>query len=94
MSANTDKKPQEAAVTPKKPGGMGLGGMKLSGLLKTQAAAEESALKELDLTLIDEDPHQSSRCEATNFGTGEPGQARTLHHQRWSAALSWLQMGT
>ena len=58
MSANTDKKPQEAAVTPKKPGGMGLGGMKLSGLLKTQAAAEESALKELDLTLIDEDPHQ------------------------------------
>ena len=58
MSANTEKKPQEAAVTPKKPGGMGLGGMKLSGLLKTQAASEESALKELDLTLIDEDPHQ------------------------------------
>lgn len=58
MSANADKKAQEAAATPKKPGGMGLGGMKLSGLLKTQATPEDSALKELDLSLIDEDPNQ------------------------------------
>nr|BCU00344.1 ParB/RepB/Spo0J family partition protein [uncultured bacterium] len=59
MSAKADKKPQEAAVVPKKAGGMGLGGMKLSGLLKPQAAAvADSALKELALDVIDEDANQ------------------------------------
>ncbi|MBD8828995.1 ParB/RepB/Spo0J family partition protein [Pseudomonas sp. CFBP 13602] len=59
MSAKPDKKPQEAAVAPKKPGGMGLGGMKLSGLLKPQAATvADSALKELPLDVIDEDADQ------------------------------------
>lgn len=59
MSAKADKTPQGDAVAPKKPGGMGLSGMKLSGLLKPQAAAvADSALKELALDLIDEDPNQ------------------------------------
>lgn len=59
MSAKADKKPQEAAVEPKKASGMGLGGMKLSGLLKPQAdAVADSALKELPLDVIDEDPKQ------------------------------------
>ncbi|MGC6373672.1 ParB/RepB/Spo0J family partition protein [Pseudomonas sp. S2.OTC.A_B10] len=59
MSAKADTKPQEDAVAPKKAGGMGLGGMKLSGLLKPQATAvADSALKELALDLIDEDPNQ------------------------------------
>lgn len=59
MSAKADKKPQEDAVVPKKAGGMGLSGMKLSGLLKPQAAAvADSALKELALEVIDEDANQ------------------------------------
>ncbi len=58
MSAKADTKSQEAAVAPKKAGGMGLGGMKLSGLLKPQAAVADSALKELALDVIDEDANQ------------------------------------
>lgn len=59
MSAKADKSPQEGTVAPKKAGGMGLGGMKLSGLLKPQAAAvADSALKELALDVIDEDLNQ------------------------------------
>jgi ParB family chromosome partitioning protein len=59
MSAKADNKPQETAVAPKKAGGMGLSGMKLSGLLKPQeAAVADSALKELALDMIDEDANQ------------------------------------
>jgi ParB family chromosome partitioning protein len=59
MNANADKKGQEGGVGPKKAGGIGLGGMKLSGLLKSQAeAVADSALKELPLDVIDEDANQ------------------------------------
>lgn len=68
MSSEAGTKPQGAPDAPKKPVGKGLGGMNLSGLLKTPVAAPAAnGPIELDMSLIDEDANQPRTANNPGF---------------------------